>query len=227
MLAQRLGLSINSTRPLGAWSPDDESTLEGWYQNKVGITLNGTDVSEWADSSSNGHDMAQATATEQPAYNASTGALTFVPADTNNLQTTGQISLTGDFTIGVKLNLNAEGGGLMGDNTTSGEFIRFTGTTELRVRIDNTTAVNISKDSGSFVGAAYMILTRSSNTLTLYWDGTAQADTETLSGTADIDAIGVRATDLNPYDGSVSEIQIYSGSSATLTANVNDRLSSL
>jgi len=224
MLAQRLGLSINSTRPLGAWSPDDEARLVAWYQNKEGITLNGTDVSEWADSSSNSHDMVQATADEQPAY--SSGVVTF-DGGGENLQTTSQISLTGDFTIGVKLNLAAAGGVLMADNTTSGEFIRFTGTTELRVRIDNTTAVNISKDSGSFVGAAYMILTRSSNTLTLYWDGTAQADTETLSGTADIDAIGVRATDLNPYDGSVSEIQIYSGSSATLTANVNDYLSSL
>jgi hypothetical protein len=98
MLAQRLGLSINSTRPLGAWSPDDETSLEAWYQNAVGITLNGSDVSEWADSSTNGYDMT-ASGSEQPAY--SGGILTFVSADSNNLQTTGQISLSGDFTIGV------------------------------------------------------------------------------------------------------------------------------
>jgi len=228
MLAQRLGLSINSTRPLGAWSPDNESTLEGWYQNKVGITLNGTDVSEWADSSSNGYDMVQATATEQPAYNASTGALTFVPADTNNLQTTGQISLSGDFTIGIKLDVNAVGGVIVADNTTAGEFMgRFTSTTQLRIRIDNTSAINIAKDSGSFVEDAYMVITRVSGLISLWWKGTEQASTATLTGTADIDAIGVRSNDVNPFDGTISEIQIYSSSSATLTANVNDRLSSL
>ena len=34
-------------------------------------------------------------------------------------------------------------------------------------------------------------------------------------------------TNLNPYDGTIEEVQIYSGSSATLTADVNDRLSLL
>ena len=61
----------------------------------------------------------------------------------------------------------------------------------------------------------------------MYWNGVAQADTETLTGTADIDSIGVRATDANPYDGYITEIQIYEGTSAALTANVQSRLASL
>jgi hypothetical protein len=226
MLAQRLGLSINSTRPLGKWLPDDETSLEAWYQKGEGITLNGSDVSTWADSSTNSYDMVQDTATEQPAYAA--GVLTFASADTNNLQTSGaDIDLTGDFTIGVKLHLTASGGTLLGDNTIAGEFIRFTGTTELRVRVASATAVNIDKDSGTFLEDAYMILTRSSDVMTLYWKGVAQADTETKAGTASIDAIGVRKTDTNPYEGTISEIQIYSSSSATLIANINDRLAGL
>ena len=229
MLALKLGLSLVSTRKLGEWSPDDETSLEAWYQNQVGITLNGSDVSAWADSSSNSYDMLQGTATEQPAY--SGGVLTFASADTNNLQTVDdpatQISLTGDFTIGVKLHLTASGGTLLGDNTIAGEFIRFTGTTELRVRVASATAVNIDKDSGTFLEDAYMVLTRSSDVMTLYWKGVAQADTETKAGTASIDAIGVRRTDTNPYEGTISEIQIYSSSSAALTANINDRLSTL
>jgi hypothetical protein len=226
MLALKLGLSLVSTRKLGEWSPDDETSLEAWYQNQVGITLNGSDVSAWADSSSNSYDMLQATATEQPAYSA--GVLTFASADKNNLQTSGaDIDLTGDFTIGVKLHLTASGGTLLGDNTLAGEFIRFTGTTELRVRVASATAVNIDKDSGTFLEDAYMVLTRSSDVFTLYWKGVAQADTETKAGTASIDAIGVRKTDTNPYEGTISEIQIYSSSSAALTANINDRLSTL
>ena len=58
MLALKLGLSLVSTPILGTdWSPIDEPTLEAWYQNQVGITLNGGDVSKWDDRSGNGHDM--------------------------------------------------------------------------------------------------------------------------------------------------------------------------
>ena len=63
MLALKLGLSLVSTPKLGGWSPDDESSLEAWYQNAVGITLNGSDVSQWEDSSSNSYDMVQSTVT--------------------------------------------------------------------------------------------------------------------------------------------------------------------
>jgi hypothetical protein len=148
MLAQRLGLSINSTRPLGKWSPDDETSLEAWYQNQVGITLNGSDVSAWADS-----------------------------------------------------------------------------TTNLRLKIDGTIG-NLPLDSGTF-GDDYIVITRVSNVLTLWKNGVAQSTTPTLAGTADIDAIGVRNSDQDFLDGTVEEVQIYSSSSADLTSNVNDRLSTL
>ena len=115
----------------------------------------------------------------------------------------------------------------MGDNTTVGEFIRFSTNTQFRVRIDNTTAVNIDKNEGNWLEDAYMVLVRSSDVLTLYWKGVAQTDTETLSGTADIDTIGVRRTDLNPYDGDIQEIQIFSSSSAALTDRVNAYLATL
>ena len=85
MLSLKQSLSLSSNRALGGWSPSDESNLEAWYQNKVGITLNGSDVSTWADSSTNSFDMTQATASEQPAYDASTGKLTFDKTASQNL----------------------------------------------------------------------------------------------------------------------------------------------
>jgi hypothetical protein len=226
MLALKLGLSLNTTHPYGEWTPAGDANLVAWYANKRGITLNGSDVSTWADSSANSHDMVQATATEQPAYNASTGALSFVASDVNNLQTSSQISISGEFTIGIKLNPDAVNVSVLADNTTSGEFIKIQTSNKLRVKIDNT-QVDISLNSGSF-GDDYLVITRnSSNLITLYRNGTAQTDTETLSGTADIDAIGVRNTDQNPYDGDIKEIQIYNTENATLTANINDYLSNL
>ena len=189
MLALKQALSLVSSKSLGvSWSPDDETSLEAWYQNAVGIDLNGSDVSQWADSSTNGYNMVQATATEQPAYSA--GVLTFVSADTNNLQTTGQISLTGDFTIGIKCFPTEFNNVIIADNTTTNEFFKFTTTSQFRIRIDGGTQ-NITLDSGTF-GDDYLVITRASNVLTLHQNGTAQSTTPTLSGTADIDAIGVR-----------------------------------
>ena len=226
MLQQRLGLSLPTLKRLGGWSPINEDTLEAWYQNAVGITLNGSDVSQWADSSTNSYDMVQATASEQPAYSA--GVLTFVPTDTNNLQTTGQVSLTGDFTIGIKLTPSAFNNVIFADNTTAHEYFKITDSDTLRVRMDGAAnQVNLDLDSGTF-GDDYLVITRVSDVLTLWQNGVAQTGTTpTLSGTADIDAIGVRRTDLNAYAGTIKEIQIYSTSTAALTANVNDRLSTL
>ena len=55
----------------------------------------------------------------------------------------------------------------------------------------------------------------------------AQTDTETLAGTADIDALGVRRIDLNPFNGTMKEVQIYSSTSTQLTYNINQRLETL
>ena len=226
MLQQRLGLSLTTIKNVGGWSPDDETSLEAWYQNAVGITLNGSDVSQWDDSSANGYDMT-ASGTEQPAYSA--GVLTFVSADSNNLQTTGQISLTGDFTLGFVFNPSISAPGtLLGDNaggSAGHEFIKYTSTTNLRLKIDNS-AGNLPLDSGTF-GDDYIVVTRVSNVLTLWKNGVAQSTTPTLAGTADIDAIGVRMENQDFLDGTIKEIQIYSSSSAGLTANVNDRLATL
>ncbi len=227
MLALKLGMSIGgSNKPMGGWTPSDETGLEAWYKFQTGITLNGSDVAVWNDSSSNSFNMRQLTLTEQPAYNS--GDILFTPADTQSLQSASDITLSGAFTIGIKLNIAATGGIIIGDNTANGEFFKLQSTTKLRIRIDNTTAVDLELDSATW-GDGYMIVTRNaSNVLTLFWNGVEQtAATPTLSGTANIDAIGVRKTDTNPYDGTISEIQIYDSASATLTANINTYLSTL
>ena len=225
MLALKQGLSLVSTNTLGGWKPSDETGLEAWYKYQTGITLNGSDVSAWADSSENSFDMVQATATEQPAYNS--GAIEFTPADTHNLQSASDITLSGAFTIGIKLEPDASNLTVLGSNTTPNEFFKISTSTTLRFKTDGS-QIEITLDSGSFVADLYLVVTRNaSNLITLYKNGVAQADTETLAGTADINAIGVRRTDLNPYDGTISEIQIFDTESTALTANVNTYLSNI
>lgn len=226
MLALKQALSLVSTQALGgSWQPSDETGLEAWYKFNTGITLNGSDVSAWADSSSNSFDMVQATASEQPAYNS--GAIEFTPADTHNLQSASDITLSGAFTIGIKLEADASNVTVLGSNDTPNEFFKISTSTTLRFKTDGS-QIEITLDSGSFVADLYLVITRNaSNLITLYKNGVAQADTETLAGTADINAIGVRRTDLNPYDGTISEIQIFDTESTALTANVNTYLSNL
>jgi hypothetical protein len=224
MLALKQGLSLVSTRVLGGWQPSDETGLEAWYKFQTGISLNGSDVSAWADSSENSFDMVQATASEQPAY--SDGVLTFDSGDINNLQSSSTVELSGAFTIGYRAYPTAFNNVIVGDNVLNNEMIKYTSSSKITIKIDGTNK-NLNLDSGTF-GDDYIVIARDgSNVITLYKNGTAQSGTATLAGTANINAIGVRDGDKNPYDGTVEEVQIYSSASAALTANVNDRLSTL
>lgn len=227
MLALKQALSLVSTRALGSsWQPSDETDLEAWYKFQTGITLNGTDVSAWADSSENSFDMVQNTVSEQPAYNS--GAIDFTPADKHNLGSASDITLSGAFTIGIRLHPDQAGVVVIGDNTAGqNEFIKITNSTTLRMKIDSGVA-DITVNDGDLTADNYIVVSRNaSDLLTLFINGVAQTDTETLAGTANMDAIGVKATDANPYDGTISEIQIFDTESTALTANVNTYLSNL
>tara|TARA_R110000824_G_scaffold6481_2_gene29887 strand:- start:1806 stop:2495 length:690 start_codon:yes stop_codon:yes gene_type:complete len=229
MLSLKQGLGLNSIKTSGStWSPIDEASLEAWYQNNTGITLNGSDVSAWADSSTNSFNMLQAVAGEQPAFSA--GILTFASDDDNNLQTSEtQISLAGDFTLGLRINTSTTNGAFLADNTTADEFFKYSGATNNRIalKIAGSASTNLDLDSGTF-GDDYIVITRASNVITLYKNGVAQTGTTpTLSGTCLIDCIGIRRTDTNGFDGTIKEIQIYTSSNATLIGNINTRLASL
>jgi len=221
MLNLSQSLSLSAIK--GGWSPTDETSVVAWYKNKTGITLNGTDVSHWADSA-NSYDMIQTDeVTEQPAYNASTGALTFDSSGKENLQTSSQISLAGDFTIGIRLYPTDFEKTFLGDNTSNNYLFKYTTTSNLRFKVGGT-AGNIALDSGTF-GDDYLVITRDSDVVTLHKNGVAQSTTVTKSGTAELDAIGIRNPDVNSFDGEIFEIQIFSSTSSDLTANVNDYLS--
>jgi hypothetical protein len=52
------------------FSPLSVASCFSWLRSDLGVTLNGTDVSGWADQSGNSNDAAQATIALQPPYNA-------------------------------------------------------------------------------------------------------------------------------------------------------------
>ena len=220
MLALKQALSLSSTKILGAWSPGQEASLVAWYQYQTGITLAGSNVSEWADYTGV-YDMRQLTAINQPAY--SSGTLTFDSANTEFLQSPPQITLAGDFTIGFRVEpIGTFLGTVLGDNTTANEFMKFNGAASFRVNIDGTAQNFVITSAGD----NYYVLTRSGTTVTLHQNGTATSPTRTFSGTADIDTIGDSNSSAS-FNGTMKEIQIYSSTSAALTANINTRLAGL
>jgi len=228
MLALKLGLSLNNLKSSsGGWTPDLESSVVAWYQHDTDITFDPSTnlVSAWNDSANN-HDMVQATVSEQP-FNFP-GASTGIVFDgiNDNLQTTVQMSLSGAFTVGIKCKVDATGKVLIADNTTNNEMFKITSSVNLRVRVDANTA-DLTLASGSF-GDGYIVVTRdASGNMGLWHNGVNQSVSVTLAGTADIDAIGVRSTDMNAFDGTMYEISIFSSESTELTANLNNRFSTL
>ncbi len=229
MLSLKQGLSLSSIKggSAAAWSPTDESSLQAWFQRGVGIELNGSDVSQWGDSSTNNNHAIQTDSVQQPAY--SNGVLTFVNADNNNLDLTSRISFTGEFTIGFKANPSIANICIIGDTgagTSFDEFLKYTLLTRLSIKIDGSVK-HLNLDSGTF-GDDYIVITRdSSDVVKLHKNGVLQADTATASGTADINVIGNRDGSRNAFTGTMEEFQFYSDTSTTLTANVNARLASI
>jgi len=229
MLALKQALSLVSTKKTGTvtpWSPSDESDLIAWYKNKVGIGVSGVEVTDWLDSSGNSHDMVQATSEERPIYNAATGSLTFDSSLSQNLQTTTQISLSGEFTIGFKMNATGTNNTIIGDNTTSNEYFKITSATSLRVKTDADLG-NLIVNDGDLTDV-YVVITRSSSNLVKFSvNGVAQTSAVTVTGTSDIDAIGIRATNVNSFDGEIFEVQIYDKTDSTLTSNINTYLANI
>ena len=225
-----LGNSIGGYVSSGTWLPSDEGSLEAWYRFNTGITLNGSNVQAWADSSSNSFAMRQADADEQPAFSA--GILTFDPSsDTENLQSSNAIELDGEFVLGFKINPAASNVVVMGSNSVNNEMFKLldNASTE-KIRIKNDAGVvDFELSSGTVLDDAYWVISRDgSDNITVFKDGSAVAAAQSRSGTFDINALGVRNSDTNPYDGTMKEVVIFKGTtSTTLINNVSSRLSGL
>tara|TARA_R110000782_G_scaffold181479_1_gene271763 strand:+ start:267 stop:959 length:693 start_codon:yes stop_codon:yes gene_type:complete len=230
MLGLGNGISSSQYVSSGLWLPSDEGSLEAWYRFNTGITLNGSNVQAWADSSSNSFAMRQADADEQPAFSA--GVLTFDPSsDTQNLQSSNAIELDGEFVLGFKINPAASNVVVMGSNSVNNEMFKLldnTSTEKIRIKND-AGVVDFELSSGTVLDDAYWVISRDgSDNITVFKDGSAVAAAQSRSGTFDINALGIRNSDTNPYDGTMKEVVIFKGeSSTTLINNVSSRLSGL
>ena len=224
MLSLRQSLGLN-TKKQSHWFPTDETSLGAWYRKASGITESSGAMSGWTDQSSNSIDMAQSVAGEKPTF--ANAVVTFDGSD--NLQSSSQISLTGDYTIGVKFKPTGtvSNYAVLGDNTTAGHFIKLSDDDTIFVKSGGTVKGISITDGSKFTDGGYFILTRDSSNFTLFWNGVQQSQVAAVSGTQLIDTIGGRFIDTEDYVGDITEIQIYDKRSQTLTDLINTRLSTL
>ena len=230
----KLAFSQNLTSTVSAeFDPATHPNIKAFYKFK---SLGGADisnVSNWTDQTGN-FDMLQTTDSEKPQYTASTGAVSFDGAN-ESLQTASNITLDEQFTVAERMNLETPFNNdvVVGDNTTSGHFIRIKDSDTITVRIAGSTAQDFDLNSGTIQDATNFNLIVSRNDeglIKIFFNGTEQTDTNTKSGTLLIDALGVRAVDANDLEGSLFEVQIYddiSFDTAGFITKVNNRLASL
>ena len=216
-LAMKIGQGCLPTIKTIRWNPrHNRGGMELWCAYGVDITDSGSPsflVSQWRDQGPNNNHLAQTALLERP-INTPHGTLSFDPTRGDNLDFTSQITLSGDFMIGMVLTVNelglSDGYTILADNSTSNEWMKIITDNTMKLKIDGAIC-NLSLDAGnSFESLFSVIITRESSVISLWFNGVLQNDTETLAGTSDIDNFGVRKTDVNPFDGSVNEILIYS-----------------
>ena len=231
----RTGLSLSTQT---AWSPEQEASLVAWYQYQTGITVNGNlKVSGWDNSvpitnpNFGLYHLTQTAVSPQTRPDYINGVISFNGVG-DCLNVTGQIQLTGDFTIGFKVKNTATNVTIYGSNSVHGEFLRFSNNINIKIIIDN--AITLDFPISNQVNLlAYYTISRQNNNYYLTQNGgglispNIPAPIPITSPVINIDAIGVRKTNTNFYKGEMSEIQIYNSSSQTLINNVNTRLASL
>tara|TARA_R110001599_G_C11995283_1_gene636486 strand:+ start:22 stop:696 length:675 start_codon:yes stop_codon:yes gene_type:complete len=224
MLSLKKSLSLNTTKQ-ALWQPTNETSLGAWYRKASGITESSGAVSGWTDQSSNSVDMRQTTAGEQPTF--ANAVVTFDGSD--NLQSLGQISLTGDYTVAVRFKPTGTVSdyAVLGDNTTANHFIILFDDDTIRIKSGGAVKGISITDGSEFTDGGYFVLTRDSSNFTLFWNGVQQSQVTAVAGTQLVDTIGGHYIDTKDYVGDITEIQIYSSTSAALTANINTRLGSL
>ena len=211
-----------------AFEPDQHVDCEMWYKYNTNQILSSgtTNCESWKDATYHSRHMLQATTAEKPQKDTGEDFLTFDSSVDSNLQTATTLDIDGEFVIGMRVNIETTNGTILGSNTTAGELIKIASTVNMIVKIDNT-ARTITLEGETF-GDDYLVLARDGDDIiTLYRNGDPVEDTAVLSGTLDIDCMGIRATDTNGFDGDIYDISVFSTYDEQLVSDLNGYLSKI
>lgn len=174
------------------FSPTDLTTLTAWFRGDLGVTLNGSDVSDWADQSGLFSDFAQSTASQQPLFNSSNSnfnnrpTLDFDRTTFENMQTGTVTAISHPFTIFIVVKWASFGGvpDFIHDGTQAANRVQFltTGGNQKRIAAGTTGITGTAFDTNTHV----YLLEFNSTTSAIYVDGGA---TDASGDIGDTDAL--------------------------------------
>jgi len=220
-----LGLGNGVGNYSDVWKPTDISAMLIWYStinsNNDMTFSSGTKVSKWLDLSGNSNDAEQSTAGKQPDYTVATASVDFDETGGSSVDDymvlTTQLTLdTSDtgWTVAANytsLDWNGSSQAIVGDKDDSNNFIRHTSGGDVFLIKVGGNSNNITLNEALVDSQFYSIILTCDveGNLTMYVDGTVQADTENC-GTNDltIDQICARANS-NTLGGKVRDILVY------------------
>ena len=183
-------------------------------------------INSWSDVSGAGRNFTQSAEALQPQWNGN--GYTFSGVDQQLGATGDAITPMDDFTIGfaVKTTSDLTNGVLIADNTSNQDFIRITNQEQIDIKADNQLR-QFTLDGTLPDETPYsVVITRASNVVRIYIDGTIQSGTATFSATKvlDLNTIGVRNSNLNDFAGTLGEVIIYSCSDSQIVNAMISRL---
>jgi len=223
----KIGLSNSISS--NVWNPTSSNGLEFWFARNTGITADsGTKkISSWSNFANPTETMVQATAGEQPQLVGD--AVDFDGGD--NLQSSTQYTFTGSFVIGIIFEIedaDASNDVLVGDNTSSNNFLRLNDTNTVAIKTTGSArSLDIDTPAAFAQDTVYsFVYARDGSDVCRCWiNGVLQVDTVTSAGDFLVDAIGVRATDLHDFSGKMWELIAYKDNySLELVGYINDHL---
>ena len=239
MLSLRNSLTLDSISSGSSWQPSDEGCLEAWYKKGVGITTVFRSphdyTTSWTDSSSNTNDMVNSdaipsppTAPTQPIYyGAPNHQMEFNTAWLTFLKSASSISLSGEFTIVIRMNPPASPNGKFLSSDSLNSYFEYASTSQIKFKLaSGDTPQDLDLNGATTFGDDYLIITRNDSDLVTLWrNGVEQTASVTSTSALTLNGLGYNSGET--LTGSILEVQMYSCSNATLTSNANTYASTL
>jgi|14_taG_2_1085336.scaffolds.fasta_scaffold05255_4 hypothetical protein len=209
-----LGHIFDNSSPTGSFELTNLSGLKLWLKYDTGITLNGSNVSSWADQSGESNDAAQSSSGRQPNY--ASGDITFDGAD-DRFDLTAQVSLS-SFSAFMVINPDAEASmGVFGSAANQCVRVHQGGD------VDRVTVKGVAGDSDQL--NLTQDLPRTNFLLSVTRNGSGSTDnvrvfintTDVTDTTRDsmipapltVNTVGSCSGAFLPFDGTINEVAIY------------------
>ena len=216
------------------WNPTKDDA-KFWLGHNSGYTLDGATIEHWANLASYGGRFSQVTESLRPVRQVSEGITGGALFDgTDDYLAGTQFTLTGEFTIGVKLKILDEVANndvCIGDLTTANNFIRLNSVTQIGIKTTGSQKTIDSNEAGELFNendTRVLVIGRDGADLVSAWvDGNKQDDTETSAGNFLIDGLGARSGPANLFSGIIYEFIVFNQSSDELSKNLSEHLMAL